>query len=67
MRTTLSLRAILYENITQIFENITDFMDDKFLTDILKYVFEEKASIMGASINGPKPTPAPIKKDIIKT
>ena len=33
MRTTLSLRAILYENITQIFENITDFMDDKFLTE----------------------------------
>ncbi len=31
MRTTLSLRAILYENITQIFESITDFMDDQFL------------------------------------
>ena len=28
MKTTLSLRAILYENVTLILENITDFMDD---------------------------------------
>jgi hypothetical protein len=45
MRTTLSLRAILYENITQIFEHITDFMDDQFLHRILRYIYEEQALI----------------------
>ncbi len=64
MRTTLSLRAILYENLTQIFENITDFMDDKFLQDVLKFIFEEKASIGSlSSISGPKPQQAPQKKE----
>jgi hypothetical protein len=41
MKTTLSLRAILYENITHIFEHITDFMDDQFLQSILHFVYEE--------------------------
>lgn len=45
MRTTLSLRAILYENIIQIFENITDFMDDQFLQSVLHYIYEEQALI----------------------
>jgi hypothetical protein len=64
MRTTLSLRAILYENLTQILENITDFMDDKFLQDVLKFIFEEKASIGSlSSISGPKPQQAPQKKE----
>lgn len=44
MKTTLSLRAILYENITQIFENITDFMDDQFLHQVLKHIYDETNS-----------------------
>lgn len=40
-------------------------MDDKFLQDVLKFIFEEKAS-MGApsSISGPKPQQAPPKKEV---
>lgn len=55
MRTTLSLRAILYENITQIFEHITDFMDDQFLHRILRYIYEEQALIgLPQSLNAPQ-------------
>ena len=42
MKTTLSIRAILYENITNIFENITDFMDDQFLVSVLHFLYEEQ-------------------------
>lgn len=50
MKTTLSLRAILYENITQIFENITDFMDDQFLQSVLRYIYDEAHSRMVRSV-----------------
>lgn len=42
MKTTLSLRAILYENLTQIFAHITDFMDDQFLLSVLFFVYDEQ-------------------------
>ncbi len=70
MRTTLSLRAILYENIIQIFENITDFMDDQFLQSVLHYIYEEQALIgipktLGGApqLKDPKVDKPPQKKD----
>lgn len=42
MKTTLSLRAILYENVTFIFENVTDFMDDQFLHSVFCYFYDER-------------------------
>ncbi|CDW89623.1 dedicator of cytokinesis protein 2 [Stylonychia lemnae] len=53
MKSTLSLRALLYEvtqvnlfflkNITEIFDQITEFMDEKFLSQILIFLYEEQS------------------------
>eukprot|EP00347_Sterkiella_histriomuscorum_P008264 403345746 len=56
MKSTLSIRAILYEvkyfllfvkhyqqNITEIFDQIIEFMDDKFLSQILMFLYEEQS------------------------
>ena len=44
MKTTLSLRAILYEKITLIFENITDFVDNQFLQSVFRFIYDESFS-----------------------
>ena len=42
MKSTLAIRAIIYENITSVFEQITDFIDEKFLTQVLHFLYEEQ-------------------------
>ena len=65
MKTSLSLRAILYENVTQVFENVTDFLDDNFLVAVLHFLYEEQPLIIAqaqAKAERTKKAPAAAKK-----
>ena len=50
LKNTLSLRAILYENVSNIFEHVADFMDDSFMQSVFCLIYDEKYAKKAAKL-----------------